>query len=69
MRHWGPGASTSEDPMLIIRVITFELNQLIYDHATSTSRTNGYTDGQLTEVTVAIPCLAIRASRGEKIDE
>jgi len=58
-------APRSEDPKLIIRVITFELVQLLcpgYINVTD-RRTDGRTDGRLT---IAIPRFALRASRGKK---
>jgi len=55
-------APRSEDPKLIIRVISFELVQPIrHGTGTSTLQTDGQTDGRLT---IAIPRFVVRASRG-----
>ena len=54
-------APRSEDPKLVIRVISFELTQHIV-HGTSTSRTDGRTDGRLI---IEISRFALRASRGK----
>ena len=50
------GFTRSEDPKLIICVITFELVPNTYAHGTATSRTDRQTDGRLT---VAIPRSAL----------
>jgi len=53
----------SEDPKIIIRVITFELT---HAHGTSTSQTDKQTDGRTNgRLTVAIPRNARNASRGK----
>ena len=48
-------ATRNEDLKLIIRVINFELVQPIYAQDTSTSQTDGETDGRTDELTIAIP--------------
>ena len=54
----------SEDPKLIIRVLNFELVQPICSRYVNV--TERQTDGQLT---IAIPCFALRASRGKNTYE
>jgi len=57
-------APRSEDPKLIIRVISFELVQPISSRYINVTdrQTGGQTDGRLT---IAIPSFALRASRGK----
>jgi len=67
-RYCGP---RSEDPKIIIRVISFEVTQHTSTIHQRHSHTNGRVDGQtyrLTDgrLTVAIPRFALRATRGNK---
>jgi len=57
----------SEDPKLIIRVITFELYLNIYAQLLSIPQRYGQTDGQT--ICDSNTTLALRASRGKNVEE